>query len=311
MAEENTTPEPDEVLQTIQAENPQPNAAPADTGTPATPAAMPEGGHEKFYDATTGNYNWQAHAVEAEFQRDQARQPSGQTPARAPEQTPAQTEQGEGENAAEKSAVEAAGLNWDDVRSTIEQHGNLTDAQYAAFEKIGIPPAVVEEHIQGLQTMGDLETQAIQTYVAEAMGLGPEGYETAVGELMDWATKNIPDGPEKDSLNETLASPNWRMAIDTLMVRRGTPPGSDEPGTLTGAAPDAGTGSAGGSVYESMEDMVNDQKKPEYDTNEKFRNAVLAKASRSPALNGGGRASTPAQGEGVGALRGGGIIVGA
>jgi hypothetical protein len=84
---------------------------------------MPDGGHEKFYDATTGIYNWQAHAVEVEYQRDQARGKGEPAPVTIPT-TPQAAAEGAPEGDV-SNAVAEAGLNWETLAQTLNVHGGL------------------------------------------------------------------------------------------------------------------------------------------------------------------------------------------
>lgn len=242
---------------------PAPAALNAD-GTPVTPAAvptLPEGGVEKFYNAETGDYNWQGHATELAFQQAQKNQtPADATPAPAPA----------GDEGTAQTAVEAAGLDWNELSTQVAETGVLTDDQYAAFEKIGIPRADVEAFVQHRH-------EAVQTQTKNVT----EGFggEAGFAQIQQWAQANLNDA-ERDALNIQLNGPTWEIAVDHLRARAGLPPRST--GSAVSAPNQAGTPSSDASQgYASEGEMVTEMRDPRYKTDPGFRAQVLAKAQKS------------------------------
>jgi len=92
---------------------------------------MPEGGYEKFYDQSTGEYNWENHAKELAYRLQQ-------------QQSQEQVEdQQTGETAEQKTAVNdiitQAGLDPNVLRQQLEDNGELAEDAMVALERVGLP----------------------------------------------------------------------------------------------------------------------------------------------------------------------------
>jgi len=236
--------------------------AKADTKPAEKPASteiepMPEGGVAKFYDSKTGNYNWQAHAVEAEFRAKQAKG--------KPAKAPAPSEEGEGEA---RDIVANAGLDFDTLGDKIAQFGDIDADDYETLERAGIPQHIVQAHIAGLKAMQENTQSAVLKKV--------DGKEN-LDRLMAWAGSALTPAEIK-GYNEMLSSPQWPVALDMLMARAGghqapqmLRPGSNEP-VQTGGFGD----------HNEFMDALRD---PRYKTSAAYRQEVVNKLARTPRGN--------------------------
>lgn len=166
---------------------------PAKAGAQATDVAvpaMPENGSEKFYNKETGEYNWQAHATEAEFKAQQA----GKKDEKPTEET---TEEQAEEDAAISSVIEKAGLTQAALAEQIATTGSLSEENYAALEKAGVPRDIVEHYAQ----MYAQQAEGVRQTVYEAVG-GEAQWDT----LSTWASQNMSQA-RKDVVNAMFNSP--------------------------------------------------------------------------------------------------------
>lgn len=231
--------------------------------------AMPEGGHDKFYDKATGSYNWEAHAKEMMF--NQTRK-SGKD-----EQKDASVEQAPANTAADESAgkemglapeaqdvIAKAGLNTADLRDAIVKNGDLTPEQYDALVKAGVPKELVQEHVSNAKYRMDNETAKAVEYA---------GGVEATNELLGWAQKNLSE-PEKAAYNKMLAGPEWQVALDALKTRMASSkPTAGEPSLVIGDVPSSGTATG----YRSRSEMKRDMADPRYRSDPTFRSQVMSK----------------------------------
>lgn len=217
-------------------------------------SAMPEGGYEKFYNKETGEYNWQNHAKELQYRLENG----GKTPEITPE------EKAEVEATSERDAsdiVAKAGLNPDELRQQIEATGDLSDEAYAALEKSGLRRDLVETYVENLVYRMNKTRDEAMTYA---------GGEDEWNKLSNWAQNNLPDS-EKIRYNELLATPEWKVAIDALRMRRDMAIG--EPNLI------GGTNNIAGSQfgYRSKSEMKRDMSDQRYATDPAFRKEVMQK----------------------------------
>jgi len=247
------------------------DTAPAIAGTaPGASAAagvapMPENGVAKFYNPETGEYNWQGHAVEAEFRAKMAKGKKEKV-ADDPQATP--------EQATPEKVVSTAGLDWETLGEKISVLGDIDEDDYDALEKVGIPRHVVEAHIDGYKATVELSTQKLYQKTG-----GKEGAEA----LMTWARQNLPNN-EITAYDKMLASDQWPVAIDALIARSGFRP-TKEP-QLVRPAQVAAVASSGG--YNSQDEHLADIRNPLYRTSEAFRQQVYRKLAATPSQRPGG-----------------------
>lgn len=218
------------------------NAQPTADSLGVTPAQF-----DKFY--KDGQYNWEAHAKEQQFILDQR----------------GETQQGETQQeevADPQDAVNKAGLDWDDLNYKIGANGDIDASDYQALMQLGIPEETIRTHVA-------MVSQQVQNHVAqvtEAFG-GQEQW----AQTQAWADRNLSQG-EIDHLNQILAGPDYRMAVELLQQRAGT-------AMQTGVQSTPGTNQA--QPYASQAEMVADMRKPEYKRDPAFRQSVQSRAAVS------------------------------
>jgi hypothetical protein len=196
----------------------------APQSTPSVPT-MPQGGHEKFYDRTTGAYNWQAHAVEAEFRLAQGNkyaapeQPAPQQP--QPTQTPADV-----------YARAAAEL----------KAGALTAETKLALASAGATP----EFISSLEGNAQAATVAAEAEAYTHLGGNVEAGKAVWAQIETWAKANLSEA-ERTQYAALLGQPGWKAALDTLKARAGI---GSQPTLLSGGVPGAAQAQPFGSLEE-------------------------------------------------------------
>jgi hypothetical protein len=234
--------------------NQEPTADNGDTPDEVPVAPMPEGGYEKFYNKDTGEYNWQNHAKELQYRLENG----GKTPEVTPE------EQAEVEATTEDAAsdiVLKAGLSPDDLRQQIESTGSLSEEAFAALEAQGLRRDLVQTYVDNM-------VYRLEQTQAEAMTYA--GGQDEWDKLSAWAETNLPDS-EKIRYNELLATPEWKVAIDALRMRRDTAIG--EPNLIGGNNNLAGSQFG----YRSKSEMKRDMSDPRYASDPAFRKEVMQK----------------------------------
>ena len=224
-------------------------------------AEMPEGGKEKFFNAETGVYNWEAHAKEAEFNF------SGRPKTKAEDEEikKLQIEQPETteEDEAAMSVIDQAGLSSDDLLMKIRDTGDLTEEDYTALKKVGLPEGIVKDYVENVKFRLDTERASAFDYA---------GGEETFQQMSEWAVSNMNDA-EIAGINKLLDSADWRLGVDALKARMGPQPvQSKEPTRLNG---DVVTGSQSG--YRSKSEMKKDMATAEYRSDPAFRQRVMQK----------------------------------
>lgn len=217
--------------------------------------SMPENGYEKFYNKETGEYDWQNHAKELEYRLNQ----------KEPEKTElTQDEMREAESVPEYQAVDIvqrAGLDPNALRNSLDTTGDLPEEAYAALEKQGLRRDLVEFYVENLNYRKEAMQQEAMSYA---------GGENEWNSLSSWAAQNL-DAQEVARYNEILDTPEWKVAIDALRVRRDMSTG--EPNLMGGNNMVAGSTFG----YRSKAEMKRDMSDARYTTDPAFRREVMAK----------------------------------
>lgn len=212
---------------------------------------------DKYY--KDGNYNWEAHAKELQFIAEQRGTDNQQT----------QQEEGQQEVAEDaQQAVEQAGLDWDELSFKIGSQGDIDIEDYNKLMAMGIPEETIRGHVQ-------MVAQQVQTHVAavtDAFG-GQEQWQ----QTQAWADRNLSEG-EIAHLNQMLAGPDYKMAVDMIKQRAGTQMSN---------MPQTNPGTNQVTPYGSQAEMIADMRKPEYKRDPAFRQQVQARVGASQ-LNMGG-----------------------
>ena len=218
--------------------------------------AMPDNGQEKFYNAETGEYDWQNHAKELEYRlsKDDKQEASELTDAERDEALATPEYQAQ-------DIVQRAGLDAAELKGQLEADGDLSEEAYAALEKQGLRRDIVELYVDNMNYRREQQT-------AEALEYA--GGETEWNSLAQWAASNLPTD-EGQRYNELLATPEWKVAIDALKVRRSS--ANNEPNMING-----GNSQVGGQFgYRSRAEMKADMSNPMYNSDPAFREGVMRK----------------------------------
>jgi hypothetical protein len=232
-------------------------------GEPGEIPAKPDWVPDKFYDAATGEVNYEA--LSKSYQELEKKQ-SNKEPA-TPETPPADDKSKEGEgdqqDVADK-AVQAAGLNMADLSKEYSENGVLADTSYEALEKAGIPRETVDQYIAGQAALAQ-QARAQAFSITE----GEESYHT----MTSWAKNNLSQA-ELETYNKSVNSANQgvrEMAVRGLWAKYTSESGQ-------GKALVHGKGSASESTgYKSNAEIVAAMSDPRYAKDPAYRKAVEAK----------------------------------
>ena len=159
-----------------------------------------------------------------------------------------------------------------------ENNGTLDDSMYEQLSKAGLSKNVVDNYLDGVRNEVGFNADApepvlSQPEVDEIKGLagGDEGYDA----LMEWAGKNLTQEDAKN-YDDVLATANKsaiKFAVKALMGQYEDSQGRDSK-IVTGKQSSTET-------YRSMAEVVRDMNKPEYTTDEAFRDDVIRKLAQS------------------------------
>jgi hypothetical protein len=264
---ENTAPEPgSEEYNAAMVAKLRGEDVPADDDTQDTEASedtpkLPEGGQEKFFNAETGEYDWANHAKELEYRLAQVKGKSEGKPEDAPEDKSTDNE-GDEEVV---DVIQKAGLKAEDLETTLQTSGKLTDEQRESLIKSGIPGSMVDSYVEMYQASREAAQKAALDYV---------GGEDEWTKINAWVAKSLP-ADERDSYNAVLKGPDWKVAVDTLKFKMQASSKAAAEGKLTTG--DSTVPGATKDGYESREQMKRDMSNPKYHTDPAFRLEVTRK----------------------------------
>jgi hypothetical protein len=232
-------------------------------GTPT-----PEGVPSKFVNAETGEVDVKAliaSYTELEKKLGQGK-PAEQPPAAgtppAGEQPPAaKLEIPEGADPV-SHVVTQAGLDPNALAAKVTKDGKLDDADYAAIEKLGIPRALIDQHVALVKNAVEAQASKNATEAVQMFG-GADKMQAAIA----WASQNKP-AAEIERLNTKLAGPEWRDAVALISAEFAA--SSKEPTLARPGA--AGAGSTVG--YRSVAERTKDMQDPRYGKDPAFRELV-------------------------------------
>jgi len=216
----------------------------------------PENGQDKFYNAETGVYNWEAHAAELEYRM------KGENP---PADLVDGEDQPEGDkaDAAALDVVGKAGLDVDSLVQQIQQEGDLSTEAKNALIAQGVDASLIDSYVENLKFRMDAESKSALDYV---------GGQEEWNKINAWAENNLNEA-DKAAYNDTLNGANWKMAADAIKSRMGQ---NAEPNLMLGN--ELGNTASG---YRSRAEMKKDMSNPEYRSNPTFRQTVIDKMSVS------------------------------
>lgn len=200
-----------------------------------------------------------------ELQRKQGAGKTDETPADAPQVTPE-------ERKAAEDATKKAGLDLNEVSVEYNTQGGLSEATYSKLAEAGYPKDMVDIYIEGLTA----RYTTIETEAKKVAG-GDDGY----GEMIDWAIGNL--SPEEQAAYDKAVNSGDRhrvlQAVKALKAdyeRAIAADRSEEPEAVVTAK-----GKTSGNVYSHQDEWLADLADPRYDSNEAFRQQVMAKLARS------------------------------
>lgn len=209
--------------------------------------------------------------LQAEYSRLKSGKPAEPT---KEEQPPAQpNDSAKIEKPAETDAEKAlsqVGLDFAEFSASYETNGGkLTDADYAKLESKGIPKAIVDTHIQGLQLIAQ---NAFNTAVAHVGGA--EQFNA----MRNWAASTLTDA-ELSAYNTSVSAggESMKLALTGLKARFAEASKSTEPRLIVGQV----AGSGGGDTFASLKELSQAQRDPRYKTDQAYRREVTEKLSRS------------------------------
>lgn len=237
-----------------------------------TAATRPDNVPEKFWNAEKGEVNTEA--LLASYASLESKMGGGKASETTDEgQSEAATEGADKgteseDEAAEKIATEA-GLDVEAIEAHWLEHGTVPDAELEKLAKVGVTKEMAEEFIAYRQA----QAEQVRTELMSSVG-----GEEAVTKMVDWAGKNY-DAAKAEAFNKAVNSGDKgqiEMALKALQKdyekANGRVPKLVKP--TSGAA-------ARGDRYESLEQMMADQRDPRYASDPAFRQKVIDKLSRS------------------------------
>ncbi|WP_417623151.1 capsid assembly protein [Parasphingorhabdus sp.] len=242
-----------------------------DAPAPAGGAERPNHVPEKFWDAETGTIKTEA--LLNSYSELEQKQSAGEAPTEPEGQTEGAPEggaEGDDEEGAEARRVaEEAGLDIPALESHWEEHGSLPEDTYEKLASVGVDKGLVDEFVQYRLSQGETLRSEMMATV---------GGEETVNKMVEWATKNYSED-KANAFNEAVNSKNRgqiELALSSLKAdfdrANGVKPKLVQPTTGTGAK---------GARYNSLEEMLADQRNPKYRTDPAFRQSVIDKLSRS------------------------------
>tara|TARA_Y100000310_G_scaffold219851_1_gene221284 strand:- start:132 stop:689 length:558 start_codon:yes stop_codon:yes gene_type:complete len=111
--------------------------------------------------------------------------------------------------------VESAGLKPEDIATNWQAEGQLTDAQYQSFAKMGISRNMVDTYLHGQSAIfqnGQYAQEQIQRQAHDMVG-GVEEWQN----LTNWYSQNNNESTV-NSMNDRLGDPNqWQDAVKSML----------------------------------------------------------------------------------------------
>ena len=159
-----------------------------------------------------------------------------------------------------------------------ENNGTLTDDMYSKLESTGLSKEIIDNYLEGVKGNLGMSQENASPVLSESeikdlknIAGGERGYE----QLMDWAGNNLTAQVAKN-YDDVLATGNnaaISFAVKALMGQYEDANGRDS-NIVTGKQSSTEN-------YRSMAEVVRDMNKPEYQTDEAFRDDVIRKLAQS------------------------------
>ena len=159
-----------------------------------------------------------------------------------------------------------------------ENNGTLTDDMYSKLESTGLSREIIDNYLEGVKGNLGMSSQDTSPVLSESeikdlknIAGGERGYD----QLMDWAGNNL-TAQDAKNYDDVLATGNKAaisFAVKALMAQYEDANGRDS-NIVTGKQSSTEN-------YRSMAEVVRDMNKPEYTTDEAFRDDVIRKLAQS------------------------------
>lgn len=243
---------------------------PDDKGKPTKPDAIPD----KFWDAEKGQVRTEELAKSyQELEKKQGQQkPDTAKETEKKLDEAKKTDPGSNlgiQNPDQAAKVVAdAGLDMAALQTEFNDKGQLSEETYKKLEASKIPKAIVDGYIEGQKALA-IETQR---KVLEDIG-GKDTYVQAV----EWAKANLP-ADEIEAYDRSLKGKGIaeiKMQAKGLIARFKAEAKSDPEFVMGGSTP------AGTKPYKDLNELVADQRKPEYRKDPAFRASVAKRIAVS------------------------------
>ena len=231
---------------------------------------MPDGGSEKFWDGTKGEYNWEGDAKEKAWQL--AQKPNvAATPPKEPVQpisaVPATTPPAVIAEPAATAA--AAGVDVAAFNAYVAEHGEVSAEHLAAFDKAGIDPAIVTDYANMKLEQAAAHVSGVQDFL---------GGDTGIASLRTYMGANYTEA-EVGAFEKQLLDPGtWKATASMLLAQAGLAPGASS-GLHQG--PNASAPSTGGETFNSEAEFNTALRDPRYKSDPTFRAGVESKLRNS------------------------------
>ena len=157
-----------------------------------------------------------------------------------------------------------------------ENNGTLSEEMYGQLNKAGFSNEIIDNYLAGVRSEAGVEKAepvltAAEIAEVKAVANGEEGYQA----LMDWAGQNLNQTAidEYDAVLKTANKTAIKFAVSALMGKYEDSQGRDSR-IVTGKESATET-------YRSMAEVVRDMNKPEYKSDEAFRDDVIRKLAAS------------------------------
>ena len=159
-----------------------------------------------------------------------------------------------------------------------ENNGTLTDDMYSKLESTGLSKEIIDNYLEGVRGNLGMSQEDTSPVLSDSeikdlknIAGGERGYD----QLMDWAGNNL-SAQDAKNYDDVLATGNKAaisFAVKALMGQYEDANGRDS-NIVTGKQSSTEN-------YRSMAEVVRDMNKPEYRTDEAFRDDVIRKLAQS------------------------------
>jgi hypothetical protein len=238
--------------ESVTIEEPQP--APTQEHTPEH-FGVDQASFDKYY--KEGNFNWEGYGKEQAYKQAQGKSSE-----------PTQVDQSPPEDA--QAAVNQAGLNWGSLETKVQSDGDIAPEDYAALESIGVPPEIVKNYIEMVQS----SSESIINDVVQRFG-GQEQFETAYAALV----QNVPLD-QRNKIDDLLRDPFTRdqgVALAQSLVGQ-SPVSAPAPAPAPTPVPSRGNSASAAPTavgFASLSEQAAAQADPRYRSDPAYREEVV------------------------------------